>query len=88
MHQNHCRNAADSAQDEGRRVRCAVVPGFFFTTLLACAAIVGCDAGPRSLISSGESLPELRVAGWLGGEIPSWESLKGKVVVVESWAYW
>ena len=36
----------------------------------------------------GQSMPDLRAAGWLNGEAPPPESLKGKVVVLDAWATW
>lgn len=36
----------------------------------------------------GMMFPELKVIGWLNGPGPKPDSLKGKVLVVDAWAYW
>jgi len=61
---------------------------------LLLAGLSGCDAGPKKRPSSyaglplGASLPALEAVGWVNGEAPTAEDLKGKVVVVDAWAYW
>lgn len=32
--------------------------------------------------------PEIHVEGWLNGPGPTMEEMKGKVIVVDAWAYW
>jgi len=36
----------------------------------------------------GKEAPPIEAAGWLNGEPPTAENLKGKVVVVDVWASW
>jgi thiol-disulfide isomerase/thioredoxin len=36
----------------------------------------------------GSPMPELVVEGWLNGPGPTNEELKGKIVVIDAWAYW
>jgi thiol-disulfide isomerase/thioredoxin len=38
--------------------------------------------------SPGVQAPSIQAAGWLNGDAPTDESLKGKIVVVEAWATW
>jgi thiol-disulfide isomerase/thioredoxin len=33
-------------------------------------------------------MPPIQAAGWINGNAPSPESLKGKVVVLDAWAHW
>ncbi|REJ85833.1 MAG: TlpA family protein disulfide reductase [Planctomycetota bacterium] len=41
-----------------------------------------------SPLGPGATPPELAAEGWLNGDAPSESELAGKVVVVETWAYW
>jgi thiol-disulfide isomerase/thioredoxin len=43
---------------------------------------------PRGGLGPGSSMPPIQAAGWINGTAPSPESLKGKVLVVDAWAYW
>ena len=36
----------------------------------------------------GHAFPPIEVAGWINGPGPTAEDLKGKVVVVDAWAFW
>ena len=40
------------------------------------------------LLGPGADAPELAAEGWINGKPPSKEQLRGKVVVVDTWAYW
>lgn len=37
---------------------------------------------------TGKKAPEIRVAGWYNGPGPKAEDLKGKVIVLDAWAFW
>jgi thiol-disulfide isomerase/thioredoxin len=43
---------------------------------------------PRGGLGPGSPMPSIQAAGWINGSAPSPESLKGKVLVVDAWAYW
>jgi thiol-disulfide isomerase/thioredoxin len=43
---------------------------------------------PRGGLGPGSSMPPIQATGWINGPAPSPESLKGKVLVVDAWAYW
>jgi len=36
----------------------------------------------------GATLPAIEAEGWLNGTAPSADELKGKVIVIDAWAYW
>ena len=42
----------------------------------------------RGGLGPGSLMPKIEAAGWINGNAPSPESLKGKVLVVDAWAYW
>jgi thiol-disulfide isomerase/thioredoxin len=42
----------------------------------------------RGGLPAGTPFPEIYVHGWLNGPGPKPENLKGKVLVVDAWAYW
>jgi thiol-disulfide isomerase/thioredoxin len=65
--------------------------GRFFGLLLLLALIVFAIAlltRSRGLLRPRGAAPEIKAAGWVNGEAPTKESLKGKVVVVCVWATW
>ncbi|WP_197532679.1 TlpA family protein disulfide reductase [Symmachiella macrocystis] len=39
-------------------------------------------------LAPGAPAPAIKAEGWINGEAPTEESLRGKVVVVNAWAYW
>jgi len=39
-------------------------------------------------LTPGAPAPAIKAEGWLNGDAPTEESLHGKVVVVDAWAYW
>lgn len=39
-------------------------------------------------LAPGAPAPAIKAVGWINGEAPTAESLEGKVVVVDAWAYW
>ena len=41
-----------------------------------------------SLLGPGEMLPTLQAEGWLNGPALSGETLTGRVIVIDCWAYW
>ena len=43
------------------------------------------DEGP---LGAGKEAPELKADGWLNGAAPKPEDLKGKVVVIDFFAFW
>lgn len=43
---------------------------------------------PRGGLGPGSPMPSIQAAGWINGTAPSPESLKGKVLVIDAWAYW
>jgi thiol-disulfide isomerase/thioredoxin len=47
--------------------------------------LCGCERGG---ILPGTPPPPLKAEGWLQGEAPTWEKLRGRVVVLEAWAHW
>ncbi len=70
--------------------------GFLPVLIVVGVAVVGFSVWIRTAIQPpgsgnlqrGQPLPEIKALGWLNGEGPTAESLKGKVVVVEAWATW
>lgn len=47
------------------------------------------EAYSRSgVLNIGQPMPKIEVEGWLNGPGPDTEQLKGKVVVIEAWAWW
>lgn len=65
--------------------------GKVFLSLLALAVVVATVPWflkPEVKIFPQGNLPELKAAGWVNGEAPTKESLKGKVVVICCWATW
>lgn len=62
--------------------------GMKFLAVAALATTLGCG-GPTGSKPSGDiSLFPLLAEGWLNGSAPGEQSLAGKVVVVNVWAYW
>ena len=72
------------------------------TPLVLCAAIVGCGGSEsaetpapkkqlvatRGLLAVGESVPELKCAGWTNGEMPAFGAGGAKLHVLDIWASW
>jgi thiol-disulfide isomerase/thioredoxin len=46
------------------------------------------QVAPRGGLASGNVFPPIRAEGWINGSRPSPDSFKGKVLVVDAWAYW
>jgi thiol-disulfide isomerase/thioredoxin len=42
----------------------------------------------RGGLAPGNPMPPIHAAGWLNGSGPTPESIKGKVLVVDAWAFW
>lgn len=59
-------------------------------TLLATTAIATTQGTSSAASLVGKKAPELKVGQWLntGGKALSLSSLKGKVVVLDMWAFW
>jgi thiol-disulfide isomerase/thioredoxin len=64
--------------------------GFALLLVVLVLIFSSSSSGPSGdLIAPGTPLPELMAEGWLNTDsIPSHESLKGKVVVLDVWATW
>ncbi len=43
---------------------------------------------PRGGLGKGEPMPPIRAEGWINGSRPTPDKLKGKVLVIDAWAYW
>ena len=62
-----------------------------FGFILATFANKGGQGGPgseRSGLAVGEKAPVITAKGWVNGDAPAMEDLKGKVIVVDAWATW
>lgn len=59
--------------------------------IVVCAAIVLTlvirQSTPPAPVT-GKKAPEIRVAGWYNGPGPTAEDLRGKVIVLDAWAFW
>lgn len=66
-------------------------------TLVLGAAVLALALGPASAaradkpeepLAPGQAAPTPKAEGWLNGEAPTEASLKGKVVVLDFFAFW
>lgn len=70
-----------------RLVFIGLVGGVLCMLLWMASASMRPSVGNGTAIAPGLPAPEIKAAGWLNGEPPSAESLRGKVVVIDVWAY-
>ncbi len=56
----------------------------WITVPLLSAALLCAWAEP---LAPGAAAPEIKAGGWLNGEAPKADDLKGKILVVDFWAY-
>ena len=59
--------------------------------IVAASIVTGCvqqGGGSIGGLPVGAIAPEITAAGWINGDAPTAADIGGKVVVVESWAYW
>lgn len=56
--------------------------------VVACAAVGCARLRSSSLIGPGSTAPPLEAVAWINGPPPDADSLAGKVVVVDVWAFW
>jgi thiol-disulfide isomerase/thioredoxin len=61
---------------------------FFVVVAAAIAMTLLLRESMRHPSSVGRPAPEIRAAGWLNGPEPSESDLRGKVIVVDAWAFW
>ena len=64
-----------------------VIIGVVIIVFYIAMLVVVPASGPGGL-QAGNKLPEIKATGWLNGDTPTADALKGKVVVVEAFATW
>lgn len=51
--------------------------------------LIGCEMTTiHGLLAPGNAVPQLQATKWLNGTAPTWEALRGQVVVLDIWAHW
>jgi len=76
---------------EGERIYRSGRPlgAVFFVVVAAAIALTLLLKESISLPATvGRTAPQIRAAGWLNGPGPTDDDLRGKVIVVDAWAYW